>query len=88
MFGFWKSLDSVMQRAWREDRTTLQMCEVGWIVSSMKTSMGRLHPVRRSMRSETTKLGMSSDVTVVTMPVVSWTYGSLGAKRCADRRIM
>lgn len=53
----------------------------------MKTSMGKSHPVRRSMRSDTNKMGMYFALAVVTIPVVSLVKGTWGARFEAEVRI-
>jgi len=50
--------------------------------------MGRVQPVRRIIRRDTRRMGMSSAVVVVVMPVVPFANGIFGARRCADLRIL
>ena len=80
--------DRTMQRAFRDGRMVSQTVGSYLLQSSMKTSTGRLHPVRLSMRSDTSKIGMYFAFAVVTIPVVSLLNGNFGARRCAEVRMV
>lgn len=80
-------LDRTTQRAFIEGSTVSQMVASYLLQSSIKTSIGKSHPVRRSRRSETKKMGMYLALAVVTIPVVPCAKGTFDASSLADLRI-